>query len=81
LKKYDGQWTLALVINEYTITVGLNGKDIPVKTQFLEEVEPQYWVDIKVVNQQITRLQLECELDPMDDAGLEVLRRRTYSVS
>ena len=77
LKKYDGQWALALAINEYSVTIALNGKDIPVKPQFLEEVDPKDWADIKAVNKRITRLQIECDLDPVDDAVLEVLRRRT----
>ena len=77
LKKYDGQWALALAINEYSVTIGLDSKDIPVNPKFLEPVEPKYWADIKAVNQRITRLQIECELDPVDDAVLEVLRRRT----
>ncbi len=77
LRKYDGHWAIASAINEYSVTVALNGKDIPVKPQFLEEVDPKYWADIKAVNERITRLQIECDLDPVDDAVLEVLRRRT----
>ncbi len=76
LKKYDGQWALALAINEYSVTIALDGKDIPVKPQFLEPVEPKYWADIKAVNQRITRLK-QYDLDQMESAGLEVLRRRT----
>jgi len=48
-----------------------------VKPQFLEEVDPKYWAEIKAVNERVTRLQVECELDPAEDAVLEVLRRRT----
>jgi len=81
LRKYDGQWAIALAINEYTVTVGLNGLNIPVKPQFLEPVEPEYWVEIKAVNERISRLQLECDLDAADDAVLEVLRRRTCFTS
>lgn len=77
LRKYDGQWAIALQINEYTVTVGLAGKDISVKPQFLEEIDPKYWAEIKAVHERITRLQQECDLDPADDAVLEVLRRRT----
>lgn len=77
LKKYDGHWAIALGINEYTVTLALDGKDVPVKPQFLEPVDPKYWAEIKAVKERITRLQLSCELDPMDDAALEVLRRRT----
>jgi len=76
LKKYDGQWAVALAINEYSVTIGLDSKDIPVNPKFLEPVEPKYWADIKAVNQRITRLK-QYELDPMESAGLEVLRRRT----
>jgi len=76
LKKYDGQWAVALAINEYSVTLGLDSKDIPVKPKFLEPVEPKYWADIKAVNQRITRLK-QYDLDPMESAGLEVLRRRT----
>ena len=76
LKRYDGHWALVLAINEYSITIGLNAKDIPVKPKFLEPVEPKYWADIKAVNERITRLK-QYELDPMESAGIEVLRRRT----
>ena len=77
LRKFDGRWALALAINEYTITVALNGLDVAVKPQFLEPVDPKYWAEIRVVNERITRLQFSCNLDPADDAVLEVLRRRT----
>ncbi len=77
LRKFDGQWAIALSINEYTVTLAVDGKDIPVKPQFLEEVDPKYWAEIKAVNERVTRLQVECELDPAEDAVLEVLRRRT----
>ncbi len=78
LRKYDGQWAIALSINEYTVTLAVDGKDVAVKPQFLEEIDPKYWAEIKAVNERITRLQFECELDPAEDAVLEVLRRRTY---
>lgn len=45
LRKFDGQWALAQGINEYTVTVALAGKDVSVKPQFLEEVDPKYWAD------------------------------------
>ncbi len=81
LRKYDGHWAIALRINEYTIGVALDGKEIVVKPQFLEEVGPEYWVEIKAVNERITRLQLEHNLDAAEDAVLEVLRRRTSFTS
>ena len=77
LRKYDGRWAIALSINEYTVTLAVDGKDVAVKPLFLEEVDPKYWAEIKAVNERITRLQFECELDPAEDAVLEVLRRRT----
>lgn len=77
LRKHNGRWALALSINEYTITVALDGKDIAVKPQFLEPVDPKYWADIKAVHQRISRLQLSYDLDPAEDAVLEVLLRRT----
>ena len=77
LRKYDGQWAIALSINEYTVTLAVEGKDVAVQPQFLEPVDPKCWAEVKSVNERITRLQLECDLDPMEDAGLEVLRRRT----
>ncbi len=77
LRKYDGQWAIALRINEYTVAIALDGKEIVVKPQFLEEVGPEYWAEIKAVNERITRLQLEYNLDAAEDAVLEVLRRRT----
>ena len=77
LRKYNGRWARALRINEYTITVAVDGLDVPVKSQFLEPIDPKYWAEIKTVNERITRLQQMCNLDPMDDAALEVLRRRT----
>ena len=77
LRKYNGQWTLALRIDECTVTIALDGKEIVVKPQFLELVDPQYWSEIKAINERITRLQLECDLDAAEDAVLKVLRRRT----
>ena len=47
------------------------------KPQFLEEVDPKYWTEIKVVHERIMRLQQDHELDPAEDAVLEVLQRRT----
>ena len=76
LRKYDGQWAIALQINEYTVTVALGGKDVSVKPQFLEDVDPKDWAEIKAMNERINRLQ-QYDLDPMEVAGLEVLRRRT----
>lgn len=76
LRKYDGQWAIALQINEYTVTLAVNGKNISVQPQFLKKVEPNYWAKIKAVNKRITRLQLGRELDPIEEAGLEVMRRR-----
>lgn len=77
LRKYDGRRAIALRVNEYTVTLAVDGKKFPVKPHFLEEVDPKYWAEIKAVNERITRLQFECELDPAEDAVLEVLRRRT----
>ncbi len=77
LRKYNGRWALALAINEYTITVALDGKDVAVKPQFLKPIDPKYWTEIKAVHQRISRLQLSYDLDPAEDAVLEVLLRRT----
>ena len=44
------------------------------KPKFLEEVEPNYWAEVKAVNERITRLQLDYGLDPAEDAVIEVLR-------
>ncbi len=77
LRKYDGQWAIALCINEYTVNLAIDGLDVAVKPQFLEPVDPKYWAEIRAVNARITRLQFSCNLDPADDAVLEVLRRRT----
>lgn len=77
IRKFDGRWAITLRINEYTVTLAVDGKELAVKPQFLEPVEPQYWAEIKVINERITRLQLEYDLDPAEDAVLEVLRRRT----
>lgn len=76
LRKYDGRWALALQINEYTITVALGEKNTSVKPQFLEPVDPKYWAKIKAVHERITHLR-QMELDPVDEAVLEVLLRRT----
>lgn len=81
LRKYDGRWAIALSINEYTVTLAVDGKDVAVKPLFLEEVDPKYWAEIKAVNERITRLQLDYKLDAAEDAVLEVLRRRTSFTS
>lgn len=43
-------------------------------------MKPQlvYWAEIKAINERITRLQQNHDLDPMDDVALEFLRCRTY---
>ncbi len=76
LRSSDGQWAIVMAVNEYSVTLAVDRKDIPVKPQFLEEVDPKYWADIKAVHERITRLK-QYDLDPMEDAGLEVLCRRT----
>lgn len=77
LRRYDGRWAIAIQINEYSVSIALNEQEIAVKPQCLEEVELEYWAEIRAVNERITRLRLEYELDPIEDAGLEVMRRRT----
>ena len=81
LRQHNGRWASATAINEYTITVALDGKDVAVKPQFLEPVDPKYWAEIKAVHQRISRLQLSYNLDPAEDAVLEVLLRRTNFTS
>ena len=76
LRSSDGQWAIIMAVNEYSVTLAVDGKDIPVKPQFLEEVDPKYWADVKAVNERISQLQ-QCDLDPAEDAVLDVLRRRT----
>lgn len=49
IRKFDGRWAIAQVINEYTISVALDGKEVAVKLQFLEPVDPKYWAEIKAV--------------------------------
>ena len=39
-------------------------------------MDPKYWAEIKAVHERIAFLQ-QYDLDLMDEAGLEVLRRRT----
>lgn len=81
LRKFDGRWAVALAINEYSVTLALDAKDVPVKPQFLEPIDPKYWAEIKAVHERISRLQLSCDLDPAEDAVLEVLLRRTSFTS
>lgn len=76
LRLLNGRWAIAIRINEYTVTVSLDSLDVSVKPQFLSEVDPKYWADIKAVHEQVTRLS-QCELDPVDNAVLEVLARCT----
>lgn len=42
LRKHNGRWAIALSINEYTVTLAVNGLDVAVKPHFLEEVDPRY---------------------------------------
>ncbi len=81
LRKFDGRWAVALAINEYSVTLALDAKDVPVKPQFLEPIDPKYWAEIKAVHERISRLQLSSDLDPAEDAVLEVLLRRTSFTS
>lgn len=76
LRKYDGQWSIVIAVNEYTVTLAVDGLDVPVKPQFLEAVDPKDGAEIKAVYERITRLQQE-EIDPIEDAGLKVLLRLT----
>jgi len=75
LKKFDGNWAVVVAVNEYTVSVALDKNRI-VKPQFLEAVEPERWSDIKAINSRLVRLS-RCELDPIDEAAFDFLRRRT----
>ena len=77
LRKYDGRWAIARAVNEYTVSVAVDDKEMGVEPKFLEPVEEKYWEEVKQIYSRIVRLQ-QCDLDPMEDAGLETLKRRIY---
>lgn len=79
LKKFDGNWAVVVAVNEYTVSVALD-KNRVVKPQFLEAVEPERWSDIKAINSRLARLS-KCELDPIDKATFDFLRRHTCFTS
>ncbi|NER52878.1 MAG: hypothetical protein F6J92_40820 [Symploca sp. SIO1A3] len=75
LKKFDGQWAIVVAVNEYTVSVALD-KDRAVEPKFLEAIETELWTDIKAIHSRLIPLS-QCELDPIDEAAFEILRRRT----
>ena len=76
LRRFDGEWVVAKEVNEYSITIALRREDTPVTPQFLKEVDLEYWAEIQAISDRIDRL-FHCDLDPAQDAVMEVLKRRT----
>jgi hypothetical protein len=77
LRKHDGRWAIVVNVNNYTVTIAVASEEHTVHPQFLEGIDPSYWHDIKEIHQRISALK-KCDLDPADDAVLEVLKRRLW---
>lgn len=78
LRKHDGRLAIVQHVNEYTVSVSLykEKENVLVQPQFLEEVDPGDWAEVRAMHKRISQLQ-SCELDLAEDILLDFFSRRT----
>lgn len=78
-RKYNGYWAVAIEVeNRFTVKAAVYNKVVEVKQENMKRIDSeQTQAEIKEIYEQIKRL-LECQLDPIDEAQIEVLCRRPW---
>lgn len=78
-RKYNGYWAIAIEVeNRFTVKAAVYNKVVEVKQENMKRIDSeQTQSEIKEIYEQIRRL-LECQLDPIDEAQIEVLCRRPW---
>lgn len=76
--KYNKCWAIVEEVCKYEYKIDICGKRIGIAARHLKKIEfsTEEYQNIKAVYERLSRLQ-QCDLDPIDDAVLEVLKRRT----
>lgn len=78
-RKYNGYWGIAIEVeNRFTVKAAVYNKVVEVKQENMKRIDSeQTKAEIKEIYEQIKRL-MECQLDPIDEAQIEVLCRRPW---
>lgn len=77
--KYNGYWAIAIEVeNRFTVKAAVYNKVVEVKQENMNRIDSeQTQAEIQEIYECIKRL-IECQLDPIDEAQIEVLCRRPW---
>ncbi len=77
--KYNGCWAIAIEVeNRFTVKAAIYKGVLSVKPENMKQIDSQQTqAEIKQIYERIKRL-MECQLDPIDEAQIEVLCRRSW---
>jgi hypothetical protein len=78
-RKYNGYWAIAIEVeNRFTVKAVTYKEILEVKQENIKRIDcEQTQAEIKEIHQRLTRL-TKCQLDPIDEAQLEILCRRPW---
>lgn len=78
-RKYNGYWAIAIEVeNRFTVKAVTYKEILEVKQENIKRIDcEQTQAEIREIHQRLTRL-TECQLDPIDEAQLEILCRRPW---
>lgn len=78
-RKYNGYWAIAIEVeNRFTVKAAVYNGVVEVKQENMKRIDSeQSQAEIKEIYECIKRL-MECQLDPIDEAQVEVLCRRPW---
>lgn len=77
--KYNGCWAIAIEVeNRFTVKAATYKGDLEVKQENIKRIDSQQTgSEIREIHQRLKRL-IECPLDPIDEAQIEILCRRSW---
>lgn len=78
-RKYNGCWAIAIEVeNRFTVKAAIYKGALEVRQENIERIDcNQTQTEIREIHQRLTQL-MKCELDPIDEAQIEILCRRPW---
>lgn len=78
-KKYNGSWAIALEVeNRFTLKAAVYDRTLELRQEQMKSIDSQQTqAEIREISERIQRL-IKCQLDPIDEAQIEILCRRSW---